>query len=88
MVRVHVVVSGRVQGVWYRQSCRERAEAADLAGWVRNLGDGTVEAVLEGERSAVEAVLDWMSAGPPGAAVTDLLVENEAPSGERGFSIR
>lgn len=88
MVRVHVVVSGRVQGVWYRQSCRERAEAADLAGWVRNLPDGTVEAVLEGERSAVEAVLAWMSTGPPGATVTDLRVENEAPTADTGFSVR
>ena len=65
MVRVRVIVSGRVQGVWYRQSCQERAAAAGIAGWVRNLGDGTVEAVLEGERAAVDDLLAWMADGPP-----------------------
>lgn len=88
MVRVHVVVSGRVQGVWYRQSCRERAAGVGLAGWVRNLDDGTVEAVLEGQRPAVEAVLAWMTDGPPGAAVTGLRVSDEAPTGDTGFSVR
>ena len=87
-VRTHVVVSGRVQGVWYRQSCREVAVAAGLSGWVRNLDDGTVEAVLEGGHPEVEAALAWMAEGPPGAAVTGLRVSDEAPTGETGFSVR
>lgn len=88
VVRVHVVVSGLVQGVWYRQSCQERASARGVAGWVRNLDDGTVEAVLEGEQPAVETVLAWMADGPPGAMVSGLRVADEAPTGETGFSVR
>lgn len=88
MVRVHVVVSGRVQGVWYRQSCQERALAAGVAGWARNLDDGTVEATLEGERAAVDAVLAWMAEGPPLAVVTGLRVTDQAPSGAVGFRVR
>jgi acylphosphatase len=88
MVRVHVVVSGRVQGVWYRRSCQERAVAAGLAGWVRNRREGTVEAVLEGGRDDVDAVLAWMAEGPPGAVVTNVQLEDEAPVGESGFHVR
>ena len=88
MVRVHVVVSGLVQGVWYRQSCQERAAALGVAGWVRNLDDGTVEAVLEGEQPAVETMMAWMADGPPGARVAALRVADEAPTGETGFSVR
>ena len=88
MVRVHVVVSGRVQGVWYRQSCQEQALAAGVAGWVRNLADGTVEAALEGERSAVDAVLTWMAEGPPLADVTGVAVIDLEPTGEKGFAVR
>jgi acylphosphatase len=88
MVRVHVVVSGRVQGVWYRQSCQERARAAGVSGWVRNLADGTVEAVVEGERSAVDTVLAWMAEGPPLAEVSGLTVADREPTGATGFEVR
>jgi acylphosphatase len=88
VVRVHVVVSGRVQGVWYRQSCRDRAAAAGLAGWVRNRGDGSVEAVLEGDRRAVDDLVAWMADGPPHAVVTGLRVSDETPTGETGFRVR
>ena len=88
MVRVRVVVSGRVQGVWYRQSCREHARASGLGGWVRNLSDGSVEAALEGEPAAVESVLAWMADGPPLAVVTRVDVTDEPPTGETDFRVR
>ena len=87
-VRVHVVVAGQVQGVWYRQSCRVEADAAGVRGWVRNRPDGTVEAVLEGTPEAVERVVAWMRSGPPSAAVEDLRATQEAPQGEGRFEVR
>jgi acylphosphatase len=86
--RAHVVASGRVQGVWYRQGCREVADAADVRGWVRNRPDGTVEAVLEGAPEAVERVVTWMRTGPPHAAVDHLRITREAPRGEGPFEVR
>lgn len=88
MVRYRVTVSGRVQGVWYRESCRQEASAAGVAGWVRNNADGTVEAVLEGELPAVDRVLDWMRHGPPRAVVTGTKVRPERPEGVEGFDVR
>jgi acylphosphatase len=85
----HVIVSGRVQGVWYRGYTQRAASAAGVHGWVRNLPDRRVEAVLQGERTAVERVIDLMRTGPPGASVTDCAV-SWRPAGERvhGFDIR
>ena len=88
MVRCRVVVSGRVQGVWYRESCRREATAAGVSGWVRNNYDGTVEAVLEGESVAVDRVVAWMRVGPRSAVVTRVDVRAEPPEGERGFVVR
>ncbi len=88
MVRVRVVVSGRVQGVWYRQSCLEQARAAGVAGWVRNRSDGRVEAELEGERAAVDGVVAWMNDGPPLAVVTGVEVTDLEPTGATGFEVR
>ena len=85
MIRLRVVVEGRVQGVFYRQSCQRTAIANEVAGWVRNNRDGTVEAVLEGEPEAVGRVLAWMRVGPPQALVTKVTTFDEAPVGERGF---
>jgi acylphosphatase len=84
----HVVVSGRVQGVGFRWSARHRARELGVAGWARNLADGRVEAVLEGEEGSVSAMLDWLAEGPPGARVTDLQVVECPAEGHEGFEIR
>jgi acylphosphatase len=84
----HVWVSGRVQGVWYRESCRREAQSAGVTGWVRNNDDGTVEAVLEGEPGAVEQVVAWMRVGPSSAVVTSVKVRAETPTGLEGFRVR
>ncbi|HEY7627206.1 MAG TPA: acylphosphatase [Ilumatobacteraceae bacterium] len=88
MIRVRAVVEGRVQGVWYRESCRREAVAESVAGWVRNNEDGSVEAVLEGEAHAVARVLAWMRTGPPSAIVTNVRVTEEEPRHEQGFKVR
>lgn len=86
-VRAHVVVSGRVQGVFYRASCREEAAARGLSGWVRNNHDGSVEAAFEGDEAVVREMIEWCRRGPPSAAVTNVAVTWEPPQGERGFRI-
>jgi len=88
LVRAHVYISGHVQGVFFRATTREQADRLGVAGWVRNLPDGRVEAVLEGTRPAVQACLQWCHHGPPGARVTGVEVEWEAPRGERAFRVR
>jgi acylphosphatase len=87
-VRRRVRVQGRVQGVFFRDSTREQAEAEDVAGWVTNNSDGSVEAVLEGPPDAVERVIAHMKQGPDRASVEDVEVADEAPQGETGFSVR
>jgi acylphosphatase len=82
------VVSGRVQGVWFRQSTADAAMRLDVDGWVRNLPDGRVEAVFEGTPLAVAQALDYVRRGPERARVDDVEVAYEAPSGERGFTVR
>lgn len=86
-VRYRVRVSGRVQGVWYRESCRRQAQATGVVGWVRNNPDGTVEAVIEGEAPAVDELLAWMRSGPPRAVVTHVETQQEPPKGELGFTV-
>ena len=88
VVRRRVVVTGRVQGVWFRESCRREAAAAGVTGWVRNAADGSVEAVLEGEPEPVERVLAWMRVGPTHAIVANVEVHPEPPVGETGFAVR
>jgi len=87
-VRAHVFVSGRVQGVYYRANTRDAARERGVDGWVRNLDDGRVGAVFEGDREAVESMVEWCHEGSPRARVDDVAVEYEAPEGERGFRIR
>ncbi len=87
VVRRRVLVSGRVQGVWFRDRCRSEARARDVAGWVRNLPDGRVEAVFEGSPSAVDAMVGWCRVGPPRARVDRVDVLEEVPTGVRGFRI-
>ena len=81
------MVSGRVQGVFFRDTCRREAERHGLAGFVRNLPDGDVEAAFEGPADAVERLVAWCRSGPPRAVVTDVAVRDEAPLGERGFRV-
>ena len=80
--RAHVWISGRVQGVFFRASTRQLAAEQGLAGWVRNLPDGRVEAVFEGAEPAVAALVDWCRHGPPGAAVEAVDARHEAPRDE------
>lgn len=86
-VRAHLFVRGRVQGVGFRWSAELTARACNVAGWVRNRGDGRVEAVFEGEPAQVERAVEWCRHGPPGARVEDVEVAWEAPAGEDGFRI-
>ena len=88
ILRRHVWISGRVQGVWYRQSCAEQARSLGVAGWVRNRPDGRVEAVLEGPASAVERLVSWCREGPTMARVDDVQVVSEEPTGVAGFVVR
>ena len=88
MIRRRVIVSGHVQGVFFRQGCQRQAVAFGVAGWIRNNYDGTVEAALEGEADAVERVVSWMRVGPSAAVVTGVRVVDETPAGEQVFRIR
>lgn len=81
-VRARLRIEGRVQGVFYRGSMNAEARAIGVCGWVRNRADGSVEAVVEGPRSAVERLIAWARQGPPGALVTDVHIEWKAPRGE------
>lgn len=87
-VRAHVRISGRVQGVFFRACTVDEATANGVAGWVRNSSDGRVEAVFEGEKSAVEAMIAWCRKGPPAARVSAVEVTWEEPKGEHGFQVR
>ena len=88
MIRRRVIVSGRVQGVGFRWSCRRMAEQQGLAGWCRNRADGRVEACFEGDDAAVEAAVKWCrGGGPPSALVTGVEVVPETPRGESGFRL-
>ena len=88
MIRRRVVVDGRVQGVFFRESCRREAMAVGVGGWVRNNADGTVEAVFEGDEAAVDRLVTWCRHGPPRALVTSVAVRDERPRGDRAFVVR
>jgi acylphosphatase len=88
MVRRRVVVHGRVQGVFFRDSTRERATAHGVAGWVANRPDGSLEAVLEGDQDAVDRVVRFLETGPPRAEVDRVETSDESPEGLSGFSVR
>jgi len=86
--RAHVLIKGRVQGVYFRSYTRSEAERLSLNGWVRNLHDGSVEAVFEGEKASVEKMIAWCQKGPPGAIVTNAEIEWQDYAGEfDGFSV-
>lgn len=87
--RKHVHIAGRVQGVFFRASAAREAERLGLGGWVRNLPDGRVEAVVEGDEAAVAAWLAWAHRGPPHARVDRLDAVDEEPRGEaKEFRVR
>jgi acylphosphatase len=88
VIRRRVVVHGHVQGVFFRETTRRRAQSAGVAGWVGNRPDGTVEAVFEGEREAVERLVDFCREGPRGARVDWVDVESEDPEALVGFETR
>lgn len=88
MVRRRAVAHGRVQGVFFRDSTRREAERRGVAGSARNTAGGTVEVVLEGPAEAVDAMLEFLRAGPGHASVSRLEVADEEPAGLSGFSVR
>jgi acylphosphatase len=88
VVRYRVLISGRVQGVFFRDTCRRLAEQRGVAGWVRNLPDGRVEAVFEGPADDVRRLVDWARTGPRLAAVDDVAVQPEPPEGLSAFRIK
>jgi len=86
---VHVIISGRVQGVWFRASTKQKAEQLGITGWVRNTAEGNVEAIFEGEEDLVKKMIDWCHRGPPSAQVRHVNVKNQpSTNGFEGFSVR
>jgi acylphosphatase len=88
VVRKRVIVLGEVQGVYFRDTCRRVAAERRVAGWVRNLPDGAVEAVFEGEPDGVGQMVDWAHRGPSRAQVDSVEVYDEEPEGLSGFRLR
>ena len=80
--RIHVIVEGRVQGVFFRAYTRDEAVRLGLCGWVRNRPDGSVEALVEGEKSAVGKMIQWFHLGSPHSNVAQVHVTEEAPVGD------
>lgn len=87
-IRRRVLVSGDVQGVYFRDTCRREALGAGVTGWVRNLPDGTVEAVFEGEPGSVDRLVSWAGRGPRQAIVDRVDVIEEESEGLTGFEVR
>jgi acylphosphatase len=87
VVRRRVVVHGRVQGVWFRESARQRAVQLGVSGWVENRSDGAVEAELEGALEDVATLTAWFRHGPPGAHVERIEIDERTPTGESGFAV-
>ncbi len=88
-IRVHLLIEGRVQGVFFRAYARDQAVQLKLTGWVRNTADGRVEVVVEGNQNKVESFVNWCRTGPPSSRVTDMKVEKQECVGEiKVFSVR
>ena len=85
--RKRVIIHGRVQGVFFRDTMRRRAQARGVSGWVTNRGDGTVEAALEGRRGDIEALVGFCKQGPSGADVERVDIRDEEPEGLTDFKI-
>lgn len=88
-LRAHVIISGRVQGVFFRMETMEEANRSGVSGWVKNRHDGTVEAVFEGDKNSVESMLQWCKKGPPASKVDNVQLTWEPYAGEfKKFEIR
>jgi acylphosphatase len=88
LICLHALVSGRVQGVYFRQHTAEQAQALEVQGWVRNLADGRVEVWMEGQASAVRALADWLAQGSPAAQVSGVVLQEQQLQGLSGFIIQ
>jgi acylphosphatase len=88
VIRYRLLISGRVQGVFFRDTCRRVAQQHRVCGWVRNLPDGSVEAVFEGADEDVRRLVEWSRRGPSTAVVEDVRVQPEPPEGISGFQVR
>jgi acylphosphatase len=88
VIRRRIIVRGRVQGVFFRESLRRFAQQRNVAGWVANRPDGKVEAVLEGDEDAIERIVEFAHRGPRGAQVESVEVSDEEPEGLAGFGVR
>ena len=80
--RIRIFVTGRVQGVFFRQTLKVKAKQNDVYGWVKNLNDGRVEAVLEGDTGNITRLIEWTHGGPANAIVEDVEIQNEKFTGE------
>lgn len=88
MYQAHLIISGNVQGVYYRASCKEYASGLGLKGWVRNLDDGSVEALAQGEKERIDRFIEWCKKGPPQAKVEEVkIIWQEANGPFNGFSV-
>jgi acylphosphatase len=88
-INIHVVISGRVQGVWFRASTKQKADQLGLKGWVKNTSDGKVEAVFEGEESIVKEMIKWCHQGPPLGYVQNVEIKNQTvTNGYDDFSVK
>jgi len=86
---IHVFITGRVQGVWFRASTKQKAEQLGITGWVRNTTDGRVEAIFEGEESSIKDMIEWCHHGPPHAKIEKVEKKDQNPTnGFDGFSIK
>ncbi len=81
-IRVHLIIEGKVQGVWFRESTKRKALSLGVTGWVRNLPDGTVEVVAEGDEDKVNELVKWCHKGPPAAEVKNVKIKEEEYLGE------
>ena len=82
MYQAQLIISGKVQGVFYRTSCQEVAQGLGLAGWARNLSTGQVEVLAQGEKEKIEKLIEWCKKGPPGARVNEVRTEWQDLSGK------
>jgi len=86
---VHVIISGKVQGVWFRANTKQKAEQYGITGWIKNTKEGNVEAVFEGENKHIKELIEWCQRGPPLAEVEDVIVEKQRPTNAfDGFIIK